>query len=65
MRPLTESESTEFYHNTGTEIANFLRLKFKDGRVNTGWGTKSAEGLARSIERIIEEQREKMKGVKK
>lgn len=53
--------NVERYEAIGTEVAKLLKLKFKDGRTQTSWGTKSPEGLGRCIERILEKQKEKFK----
>lgn len=52
--PQTTSESQAIiYHNMGLELIQLLGLKVKkNGRVDTSWGDKSPEGLARTVERI-------------
>lgn len=48
--------------NAGLEIATLLNLKAdKDGRYSTSWGTKTAIGLARSVQRVLEEATEPAK----
>lgn len=41
----------------GQAMAELLNLKArrKDKRYNTGWGTKTLEGLGASVRRIVEE----------
>ena len=65
MENLTQSEilSNETALNiaTGQKIAEFLNLKFdKAGRTKTSWGTKSVQGLGVCINRIIEEEKERI-----
>lgn len=46
----------------GQRIAELLDLKFsKSGRTNTTWGTKSIQGLGACIDRITEEEKERLK----
>ena len=41
----------------GLELASLLGLKvLADGRYDTSWGPKTAEGLARCVERIYRER---------
>lgn len=41
----------------GQEIAELFDLSpLEDGRYHTAWGTKTAEGLARSVERLYRER---------
>jgi len=46
-------------HEAGQKIAEFLKLaKNSNGTYNTSWGTKTEQGLAASILRIINEVKE-------
>ena len=56
------SKETELNIAIGYEIAQMLNLKFdKEGRCKTSWGTKTVLGLGSCINRIIEEQKERLK----
>jgi hypothetical protein len=58
----TTTKQIELNTAIGYEIAQLLNIKFgKDGRCKTSWGTKSVQGLGASINRIIEEQKERLK----
>jgi len=53
----TAEEETARYNAMGAAIADLLHLK-KDratGRFNTTYGTKSAEGLGRTVARVVRE----------
>lgn len=62
METTATTKETELNTAIGYEISQFLNIKFgKDGRCKTLWGTKSIQGLGASINRIIEEQKERLK----
>lgn len=44
----------EQYRAAGIRLASFLNLKPVGGRYETDWGTKTAEGLGRCMERILQ-----------
>ena len=56
---MTQDEAVKI----GTEVANFLGLNLnkETGRYDTTWGNKTAEGIARCIERIVTEHTESAK----
>ena len=46
---------------TGQKVAELLSLKVgKDGRIKTDWGTKTIQGLGACINRIVEEESERI-----
>lgn len=53
----TADEEAARYTHLGEGIAELLHLKKsrEDGRYNTAFGTKSAEGLGRTVARIVKE----------
>jgi len=55
--PLSAEKETEKYDTLGRNIAEVLHLRLDraSGRYLTSWGTKSAEGLGRTISRIVSE----------
>lgn len=62
MNDQTANKTTELNVAIGHEVAKLLKLKFgKDGRTNTTWGTKSIEGIGACINRIVEEQTNRLK----
>ena len=55
------SKETELNIAIGYELSQMLNLKFdKQGRCKTTWGTKTVQGLGACINRIIEEQKERL-----
>ena len=64
MNTETEILSKEIELNiaVGYEIAQMLNLKFdKEGKCKTSWGTKTVLGLGACINKIVEEQKERLK----
>jgi hypothetical protein len=52
MSELTDEQAKEL----GDKLIDILGLKVKrNGRVDTNWGDKTPEGLARTVQRILEE----------
>jgi hypothetical protein len=49
--PLSQEEQAR----RGAMIATMLGLHFREGRINTEWGTKTPLGLYRTIKRIVED----------
>ena len=64
MKTITEEQKqpdrTALSVAIGYEVSNLLSLKFRDGRTNTTWGTKTIQGLGACIERIVEEQTKRL-----
>lgn len=59
---LSENDSTALSVAIGHEVSKLLKLKFnKEGRTSTDWGTKSVEGLGKCIQRIVEEQSQRIR----
>ena len=59
---MTQHEEQEYFNALGLEVIRFLGLRTKrNGRVDTGWGDKSPEGLGRSIARITQEHEQEHK----
>ena len=55
------SKETELNIAIGYEVAQMLNLKFdKQGRCKTTWGSETVLGLGACINRIIEEQKERL-----
>ena len=49
----------ELAHAVGSRIADLMGLTAdEDGKYATTWGNKTAAGLARCVERIIQEERQ-------
>ncbi|MGE0289503.1 MAG: hypothetical protein AB7I42_25945, partial [Bradyrhizobium sp.] len=46
----------EMAARVGEQIAEVLRLRKREGRYVTTWGTKTPAGLARSVIRVIADQ---------
>lgn len=55
-----QADQTALSVAIGYEVNQLLNLKFKDGRTNTSWGTKTIQGLGACIQRIIDEQTERL-----
>ena len=57
MNTETEQENAAKYDALGAAIAELLHLKKSrtDGRYSTSYGTKSAEGLGRTVARLVHE----------
>jgi hypothetical protein len=61
-------ENQNFYHNKGLAIISLLGLKIKKrgeekGRVNTTWGTKTPEGISRTMERVMDMSSEELENL--
>jgi hypothetical protein len=61
QQPNTSQEAQTLNIAIGYEVAKLLNLKVnKLGVINTSYGTKSIQGLGATIQRIIEEQKQRL-----